>query len=103
MKIKVHGGTAKESAPALCLSCRYASIVSGSSAKHTLIRCSRIETPVTFKVTSCTEYLDRNHPSLYHLEDIAWVLRTDSRRKQVGFVRSRDLKFKERFVLEEED
>jgi hypothetical protein len=102
MKIKVHGGTAREGEPALCLSCRYASIVSGVSTKHTLIRCSRIETPVTFKVTSCTEYLSRSHPSLYHMEDIAWVLRTNTTRNQVGFVRSKDLKFRERFVLDEE-
>ena len=34
MKIKVHGGTAREGEPALCLSCRYASIVQATSANH---------------------------------------------------------------------
>jgi hypothetical protein len=102
MKIKVHGGTARDGEPALCLSCRYASIASGASARDTLIRCSRIETPIQFKVTSCTEYLSRNHPSLYHMEDIAWVLRTDAKRNEIGFVRSRDLKGRERFVLDED-
>jgi hypothetical protein len=102
MKLKVHGGTAREGEAALCLSCRYATIVSGASAKHTLVRCARIEAPITFKVTSCTEYLSRQHPSLYHMEDIAWVLRTDVKRGQVGFVRSKDLKFKDRFVLDED-
>ena len=102
MKINVHGGTVRAGDPALCLSCRYASIVSGVSAKHTLIRCSRIEAPITFKVTSCTEYLNRQHPSLYHMEDIAWVLRTNAKRNQVGFVRGKDLKFKDRFVLDED-
>ena len=38
-------------------------------------------------------------PSLYHMEDIAWVLRSDTKRKQVEFVRSRDLKFEERHRL----
>ena len=102
MKIKVHGGTAREGEAALCLSCRYATVVSGTSARHTLIRCSRVETPITFKVTSCTEYLNRQHPSLYHMEDIAWVLRTDVKRGQIGFVRSKDLKFRDRFVLDED-
>jgi hypothetical protein len=102
MKIKIHGGTAREGEPALCLSCRYASIVQGTSAKHQLIRCSRIEAPITSKVTSCTEYLNRQHPSLYHMEDIAWVLRTNVKRNQIGFVRSKDLKFKDRFVLDED-
>ena len=42
------------------------------------------------------------YPSLYRMEDIAWVLRTDTKRNQVGFVRSKDLKINERFVLEED-
>jgi hypothetical protein len=102
MKIKINGGTAREGEPALCLSCRFATVVQGTSAKHEIIRCSRVETNVTFKVTSCTEYLNRNHPSLYHMEDIAWVLRTNAKRNQIGFVRSKDLKLKERVFFDEE-
>jgi hypothetical protein len=102
MKIKIHGGTARQDDPSLCLSCRYASIVAGTSAQHQIIRCGKIEARVTFQVTACTEYLHRQHPSLWHMEDIAWVLRTDAKRKQIGFVRSKDLKVRERFVLDEE-
>ena len=65
------------------MTCRYASIVQGS-------------------ITSCSEFLHRAHPSLYHLEDIAWVLRTDVRRGQIGFVRSKDMPLTERFVVDEE-
>jgi hypothetical protein len=36
------------------------------------------------------------------MEDIAWVLRIDAKRNQIGFVRSRDLKGRERFVLDED-
>jgi hypothetical protein len=89
MKLKVHGGTAREGEPALCLSCRYASIVSGASARDTLIRCTQVHAPITFKVTTCTDYISSQHPSLYHMEDIAWVLRTDAKRGQMGFVRSK--------------
>jgi hypothetical protein len=102
MHIKIHGGTAREGEAALCLSCRYASVVSGSRARDVLIHCSRVGAPISFKVTACTEYLSRKHPSLYHMEDIAWILRTDVRRGQMGFVRSKDLKFKDRFVLDED-
>jgi hypothetical protein len=102
MTIKIHGGTARDGEPALCLSCRYASIVFGTSTRDTLIRCSRVEAPIAFKVTSCTEYLSRQHPSLYHMEDIAWILRTDTKRKQVGFVRSQDLTPRERLFVEDE-
>jgi hypothetical protein len=45
---------------------------------------------------------DSAHASLSHMEDIAWVLRTDTKRNQVGFVRSKDLKIRERFVLDED-
>ena len=37
------------------------------------------------------------------MEDIAWILRSDPKRKQVGFVRSRDLKFEERHRLTDGD
>jgi hypothetical protein len=102
MKIKIHGGTAREGEASLCLSCRYASIVHGTSARHQIIRCSEVRASITFKVTNCTEYVNHQHPSLYHMEDIAWVLRTDARRGRIGFVRSKDLKPTERFVLDED-
>lgn len=37
------------------------------------------------------------------MEDIAWILRTDPKRKQIGFVQARDLKPRERYVLADED
>ena len=99
MNIRIHGGTARDDEAALCLSCRYASVVSSTTAKHQLIRCSRVDRAITFKVASCTEHLNRQHPSLYHMDDIAWVLRTDAKRNRIGFVRSRDLKVKDRLLL----
>lgn len=102
MKIKINGGTAREGEPALCLSCRFATIVQGTSTKHQIVRCGRVQTSITFKVTTCTEYINSNHPSLYHMEDIAWVLRTDAKRNQIGFVRSKDLKPRERVYFDEE-
>ena len=102
VKIKVHGGTASDGDPSLCLNCRYASIVQGTSAKDHIIRCSKIESRVTFRVTSCTEYLHRQHPSLWHMEDIAWVLRTDAQRKQIGFVRGKDLAVRHRLIADDD-
>ena len=37
------------------------------------------------------------------MEDIAWILRSDSKRKTVGFVRARDLKPHLRHVLDDDD
>jgi hypothetical protein len=36
------------------------------------------------------------------MEDIAWVLRTDSRRKNIGFVQARELKPRQRYVLSDD-
>lgn len=102
MKLTIHGGTAREGDPALCLSCRFATVVRGVSANHEIVRCTRIDQRVTFRVTSCSEYVDRAHPSLYHMEDIAWVLRTDAKRNRIGFVRSRELKLADRLGLSED-
>lgn len=102
VKIKIQGGTAREDEPALCLSCRHAKVVQGASSRHTIVECRELATPVTFKVTSCSQYLDRQHPSLWHMEDIAWVLRTDPKRRQVGFVRGRDLKVADRLTFDDD-
>ena len=62
-----------------------------------------IRDEIRFSVASCTGYSDRSLPSLYDLEDVAWVLRSDARTKKIGFVRARDLKAADRHVLDEDD
>jgi hypothetical protein len=37
------------------------------------------------------------------MEEIAWILRTDAQRKQVGFVRAQEMKPEERYVLPYDD
>jgi hypothetical protein len=54
-------------------------------------------------VISCSGYSDRRQPSLREMEEIAWVLRTDARKKRIGFVHARDLKPRERYVLPDLD
>jgi hypothetical protein len=88
------------------LTCRYATVIKGSSLREEIVECSQLADGhgrVTFPVTHCTKYLHRNHPSLYEMESIAWVLRTDASRRHIGFVRSRDLDPRERFVLPDDD
>jgi hypothetical protein len=77
----------------------------GASPSQEIVECSQLSEGrgrVPFPVTSCTDYADRRLPSLYHMEDIAWVLRSDANRKQIGFVRARDLKPRERVWIDEE-
>jgi hypothetical protein len=86
--------------------CRYATFIKGRSLRQEIVECSQLADGhgrITFPVTHCTKYLHRNHPSLYEMESIAWVLRTDPSRRSIGFVRSRHLEPGERFVLPDED
>ena len=57
---------------------------------------------VRFPVTFCTAHVDKNNPSIREMEEIAWVLRTDPKRKQIGFVQAKDLRPRDRFVIEED-
>jgi hypothetical protein len=62
----------------------WATIVKGRSVGHEIIKCNEIAGRVPFAVASCTEYNDRRMPSRADLEDIAWVLRTDSKTRTIG-------------------
>jgi hypothetical protein len=42
------------------------------------------------------------HPSIREMEETAWLLRSDARRNQIGFVQGFRLRDEERFVLEED-
>ena len=54
---------------------------------------------IRFRVTSCSDYSDRSVPSIRKMEEIAWVLRTDGHRREIGFVKSKDLEEDERYAL----
>jgi len=106
MQIKVRGGTVASGEPPLCATCRYATVIKRRSLREEIVECSQLADGhgrITFPVTHCTKYLHRNHPSLYEMVSIAWVLRTDASRRHIGFVRSRDLEPGERFVLPGDD
>ncbi|MGE3492018.1 MAG: hypothetical protein AB7N29_18580 [Vicinamibacterales bacterium] len=105
MRLKIHGGTVSDGQASLCLTCRSATIIRGARLTDEIISCGKriVRDEIRFAVASCTGYSDRSLPSLYDLEDVAWVLRSDARTKKIGFVRARDLKHTERHVLDEDD
>jgi hypothetical protein len=103
MRVKVRGGTVNHGEPSLCSSCRYALVVKGARLGDEIVRCTNLgtETRLPFPVTSCSAYEDRSMPSLWNMEQIAWVLRSSPGGKKVGFVEARKLSHQERHVLEE--
>lgn len=105
MRVKITGGTATLGEPSLCLSCRYSTIVRGPSLGDEIIECAQLSsdgTRITFPVTFCSVYVNRTHPSLREMEEVAWVWRSGGKRRQMGFVRARDLRARDRFVLPDE-
>jgi hypothetical protein len=105
MRIKIHGGTVDNGQSPLCHTCRNATVVRGARLRDEVVACAALgyrDNRIEFPVTSCSDYLSRQHPSLRELEETAWVLRTDPKRHRLGFVPSKNLKPQDRFVLEEE-
>lgn len=105
MRVKIHGGTVAHGDAPLCHTCRYATIVTGPGLRDQIIECQELafgRQRITFPVHSCTGYSDRRHASLREMEDLAWVLRSDPRRNQIGFVPASKLRERERYVLDDE-
>jgi hypothetical protein len=101
MRLKIRGGTVNHGEPSLCLTCRFATIIKGSRLRDEIVECGRLSdrNRITFSVTSCTGFIDRTHASTREMEEIAWVLRSDPKRNEVGFVKASALKPRERFTL----
>jgi hypothetical protein len=62
MHIKVRGGTVSEGEPALCATCRYATVIRGRSLREEIVECSQLADGhgrITFPVTRCAKYLHR--------------------------------------------
>jgi hypothetical protein len=105
MRIKMQGGTVQNRQSSLCHTCRHATVVRGARLRDEIVECALLgyrHNRVTFSVTSCTDYVSRQHPSLREMEETAWILRTDAKRHRIGFVPSKELKPKDRFVFEED-
>jgi hypothetical protein len=105
MRITIRGGTVNHGESSLCVTCRYATVIKGVSLKQEILECERLSQPhnrVAFPVRSCSGYLDRRQASLREMEEIAWVLRSDPKKNEIGFVRATELRPKDRYVLPDE-
>jgi hypothetical protein len=105
MRVKIRRGAATNGDAPLCHTCRNATIVRGSALDDEIIECADLawgRGRITFPVTYCTSYSDRRQASLRDMEKIAWVLRTDPKRNQIGFVHASKLGVLEQHVLTED-
>ena len=105
MRIKVKGGTVDHGSQPLCETCRWATIIRGKRLGEEIVDCDQPydrSRRILFPVVSCSRYSDSRIASLREMEEMAWVLRSDPRRNQLGFVHSARLPDEERFVLDED-
>jgi hypothetical protein len=93
MRIVVDRGTPTTHSESLCDTCRHSQIVRGRRLDEELVFCDMPtrSAQITFKVTSCTHYDDQRHASYMQLVHQAWILRTSSRDRAVGFVPATEL------------
>ena len=94
MLIKVYGGTRIQDGESLCDTCTHSRITRGRRLEEELVMCTALmmnAVQITFKVTSCSAYVDEREPSYHELAEKAWILRPASKRRAAGFVRAADL------------
>jgi hypothetical protein len=99
MLIKVNGGTPVNGDESLCETCVHSRITRGRRLDEELVLCDSAPMQsirITFKVTSCTDYMDAREPSYHELLERAWILKPASTRRPAGFVRASELRYDER-------
>jgi hypothetical protein len=99
MLIKINGGTPVNGNESLCETCVHSMITKGRRLEEELVLCEAAPMQsirITFKVTSCTQYLDAREPSYHELLEHAWILKPASTRRPAGFVRASELRYDER-------
>jgi hypothetical protein len=104
VRIKVREGTADHGQRSLCETCRWSTVIRGRRLDEEIIECSQLSDHrrVPFAVATCSDFVERVQPGLKEMQEIAWILRTDPHRKQMGFVRSSRLPDEERYALKED-
>lgn len=91
--VKVHNGT-MHSEVHLCSTCRWAFHARSSESGMEIVGCQAMGRPIQIreKIGRCTHYLDRNHPTLDAMLDIAWSLMTDKGGRSLGFLSPEELR-----------
>lgn len=102
MRIKIHGGTTTDGDETKCSTCTHSTIIRGRSLDEEIVDCHLLGgglRRITFRVTSCSDYVDSRLPSLMQLMENAFVLRRGSKRRPAGFIHSKDLRSEEMAAL----
>ena len=89
-RLKILSGTRSSLAPRLCDTCQSGVVRRGAADSDEHVYCLVTGRDVATRVVECNRYVDRHKPSLWDMRQIAWVLRTDSNRQRIGFIRAKE-------------
>lgn len=84
--LKIHNGTV-QSDKSICPSCRHSQhMISAQTGRERMI-CQRYYNPIEMRepIARCSQYSDKNAPTLSDMQDIAWTLMTDKGGRKIGF------------------
>jgi hypothetical protein len=88
MSVNVKNGTPMHG-PSLCETCESAHIVKGYRESELLVVCRATYEPqrcVTFPVSECSSYVNKNRQTLYEMGKIAWTVAPRGPKRAAGFV-----------------
>jgi len=84
--VKIQRGT-RSDGDRLCDTCHSATIIRGAADSDETVYCLQInQRVVPTRVVECSRYQDKSKPTLWDMEQIAWVLVTKGAGKQIGFM-----------------
>jgi hypothetical protein len=89
VRINIRGGTADHTQRSLCETCRWSTVIRGKRLGEEIVECYQLSEGnrrIPFAVMTCSDYIDRNRPSLEEMEKIATILR-GPRCSDIGFAR----------------
>ena len=90
MEIKFSRGMATgNSTVDLCQMCAHARIASGHSFSERMVHCQAFG-HVPFRVADCNGFYPSNAPTIYDMEQVAWMLVTKKAGREVGFVSAKE-------------
>lgn len=84
---KIHNGTVRGDVN-LCLGCRMSHRTVGSLSGRETITCNaNYNHPRVMRepIANCSQYQDKNKPTLSDMAEIAWTLMTDKGGRKIGF------------------
>lgn len=88
VKLKILNGT-RPNSRRICDNCTYGLVLHGAADSEEFIYCSWMDRAVTICAVECNRFVSRVEPDLEEMKAIALTLRSDMKRLNVGFGKSK--------------